>query len=274
MIATEISMTKFVKIFWMGIARLYFCLILYNVTVWLPIHFRDDVWHYYSVESIVFYFPPFFMGLQGLGVRIVPLQVWEVFAAPALVGLTGVFCFFKLNGRFRIFGLYLILLSSFCLMSFIIGLLLGGLPDLYGLRISLLFLVGFLIAVVNLLCFYHLSCDPTELWMTRLAGYFYGFFLPSAIVSFLMAGSPALLVGRSGLIERQNHHLWTLFDKSMSGWNWRFEGWEAIFLPVISIGAIATIIAIIGLPRYRHLTPGVTKRSARVSENPNHPLNF
>jgi len=169
---TDIRMTKFIKMFGMGIAGLYFCLILYNLTVWLPGHFREDVWHYYSAESVVFYFPPFFMGLGGLGVRIVSQQVWEVFAAPVLVLLTGVVCFLRLKGRLRFFGLYLVLLSSFCLMSFFIGLLLGRSPDhFYGLRILLLCVVGFVIAAANFLCFYRRYCDPAELWMTRLAGY-------------------------------------------------------------------------------------------------------
>jgi len=101
--------------------------------------------------------------------------------------------------------------------------------------------------------------------MTRLAGYFCTFLLPSAIVSFLTAGSPELFIGRSGFVERHNHHLWALFDKSIPKWDWRFEGWEAIFLPVISIGVIATILAIIAPPLYRRLTPGATKR-LRISE--------
>ncbi len=254
------SIVRTLKTLMPGIAALYACLIFYNIVVWLPVHYAADPWRYYVIESVLFYFPGFFRGLMKGEGPLLPL-VWEAILGPVLVMVAGVFAALKVKGRLRVIGPDLILLSSFSLTSLLVGLVVNDLGrwfdpssnasfGLPATRVSLVGVVGSAIIVVNSWSFYRLYRNGEGSWMSRLAAFFLMFFLPSAIVTLSA--------------ELQLANIWSLFLPRSPRWDWMtFEGWQLIFLPVISIGALATLSGIIA-PRILNWlhSYGPFKRSA------------
>ncbi len=236
-----ISPPKIVNTLVSSVIAFYGCLILYNMMIWLPVHFERWSWPDYALPDIFFYFPGFFAGLRRWGDRLIP-QVWEVFAAPTLIVVTGAFTFRKLQRRPRIFVTYFILLASMSLMSFLVGLIVNDLGHWFGdsasrswillaLRVLSSILVALLIALPNSLAFYRLFTDLHGSWSDHLVSFACRFLIPSAIVTW------------SAVLQLAN--IWSPFHKSPPRWEWMtFEGWQLIFLPVISICLLATFSAI------------------------------
>jgi hypothetical protein len=106
----------------LGFAGFYACLILYNIAVWLPVHFSEKPWPCFVLENILVYFPGFFRGIWSQSNSIIP-QLWEILLGPILVMAAGVFASCNLKRRLRFLGLDFVLPLSFSLMSFLVGLL-------------------------------------------------------------------------------------------------------------------------------------------------------
>jgi hypothetical protein len=235
------SILKSLKTLLLGIAAFCFCLVLYNTAVWLPVHLDTRFWPDYLVENVFFYFPAFFRGLRSESDRLIS-QVWEVFVAPALIVMAGALAVPRLKGRFKIVVPDLILLSSFSLMSFLVGLVANDLSHWFGdpteqsrglnaLRISLSVFVALWIVIPTFLAFYRLHQGLDGSWPRGLISFVCRFFIPSAIVTLF-----AVL---------QVANIWSPFHRSPPRWEWMtFDGWQLIFLPVISIGMLATLSAI------------------------------
>ncbi len=111
------------------------------------------------------------------------------------------------------------------------------------LRVSLLAIVGLLIAVANSLPFYLLYQDSADSWARRLLGFLCTIVLPSAIASLVTAGTPYVIVGMGRTeLALQWAITWSPFRLRS---DLTFEGWKLVFLPVISVGMVATLSAII-----------------------------
>ena len=240
------------KMLGLGLAGFYACLVLFNIAVWLPVHFAEKPWPYFALGNILVYFPGFFRGIQSQSGSLLS-QLWEVLLAPVLVMVSGAFASFKLRHRLRFLALDFILLSSFSLMSFVVGLLANDIgrwfdtsdiesPSRFVLRFSLSVLLGLLTAVANFLPFYSLYQDSADSWARRLLSYLCTIVLPSAIVSLATAGTPHIIVGM-GRTE-QTLHWANTWSPSHPRPDLTFEGWILIFLPVISVCTIATLSAI------------------------------
>ncbi len=260
------SLVGSLRMLGLGFAGFYACLVLYNITVWLPSHFDEKPWPYFALENVLVYFPDFDRGVWSHGDSFIP-QIWEVLIGPILVMSVGAFVSLKSRHGLRFLGLDFILLSSFSLMSFLVGLLADDIgrwfdpsviesPSRFLLRISLSAIVGLLIAVANFLPFYFVCRDSTDPWAGRLLRYICTTVLPSAIVSIVTAGTPYVIV-RMGNTERQTLQWGVTWNPFHPRWDLTFEGWRLIYLPVISVATIATLSAIFApvlLNRYRAIS--------------------
>ncbi len=241
------------KMLVLGSAGFYACLIVYNIVVWLPTHYDEKPWPYFALENILFYFPGFFRGVQSQRDSFIP-QLWEVLIGPLLVMSAGAFASLRLKQGLRFLGLDFVLLSSFSLMSFLVGLLANDIGRWFDpsviesqsrilLRISLSATVGLLIALANSLPFYFVFKDSGDPWARCVLSYVCTILLPSAIVSLVTAGTPYVIVGM-GRTEGQTLQWGVTWSPFHPRSELTVEGWELIFLPVISVATIATLSAV------------------------------
>ncbi len=240
------SIVGALKSFALAIAETYISIVFYNVVVWVPPQLLAgpatgvNYPPYYILQVAVFQFPGIFRGMLDDSGPASAFKFWEAFAGPVVILAAAALAARSRKGWLRFPWVYLSLTASLCLMSLMIRLSVLersgiinflGLPgSVMGSRMFQSVVIGFIIVAVNYLIFRRLFRDTAHTWIARL-GYFAGnVLLPAALVTLFMALGIA--------------HSWGPFRRA--GWVWDpmyFEGWLLVFLPIVMVGALATLLA-------------------------------